>query len=184
MILSGKAIHNAVKAGEITISPFSSSQLNPNSYNVRLGSEMLLQPAYMSIDPLYKQQLYSLRTNDDGHGAYFELNPGRLYLGHTEEIVGSDVYVPMLNGRSSLARLGLQVHLTAGLGDVGFLGKWTLEFTTVNPIRLYIGMEIAQFAFYTVARAGGEDTLQQYNGKYQGSQSVVGSRMYTELGGQ
>ncbi|GHU77008.1 dCTP deaminase [Clostridia bacterium] len=182
MILSGKAIHNAVKAGEITISPFSSSQLNPNSYNVRLGSEMLLQPAHMSIDPRFEQRLWPLKTTDDGNGAYFELNPGRLYLGHTEEIVGSDVYVPMLNGRSSLARLGLQVHLTAGFGDVGFCGRFTLEFTTVNPIYLYVGMEIAQFAFHTVGRAGGEDELEQYAGKYQGSQTVVGSRMYTELG--
>ncbi|GHU80920.1 hypothetical protein AGMMS49992_34060 [Clostridia bacterium] len=67
------------------------------------------------------------------------------------EIIGSDVYVPMLNGRSSLARLGVSVHLTAGFGDVGFHGSFTLEFTVVNPIRLYPGMEIAQIAFYTVS---------------------------------
>ena len=85
--------------------------------------------------------------------------------------------VPMLVGRSSIGRLGIFVHVTAGFGDVGFSGNWTLELTCVQPVRVYPGMEICQIYYQTTTG----EILSQYHGKYQGSRDVVASRIYQEL---
>jgi dCTP deaminase len=174
LILTGLKIKECVECGDIVISPFDDRQLNPNSYNVRLNDEMFMQPAHVVLDAKKAQELIPLPLVEGER--CFILNPGRLYLGCTFESVGSAVYVPMLNGRSSLGRLGVQVHMTAGFGDLGFFGPWTLEFTTVNPIKLYPGMEIAQIAFF-----GAQGDTPFYRGKYAWSTGVVPSRLSEEF---
>jgi dCTP deaminase len=174
MILTGEAIAHYVLKGRIKIDPFDKKLLNPNSYNVRLGDTMCMQAAHLMVDCRKRQPILQMSLIDGG----FLLNPGRLYLAHTMETVGSDAFAPMLNGRSSVGRLGVQVHMTAGFGDIGFIGQWTLEITTVNPIKLYPGMEIAQIAFFEVRTSMLNPPL--YKGKYQHATGVGESLLHVE----
>jgi dCTP deaminase len=139
MILTGAAIREAVKNGEIVIEPFDDRAVNPNSYNYRLGDTLV----------------------HFGHGAAFRFDrcgyvllPGNLYLGHTKEILGSRKYAMTLLGRSSTGRLGLFVNINADLGHVGSMGQWTLELSVVQPLRVYPGCRIGQIAFWeTIGRS-------------------------------
>jgi len=103
----------------------------------------------------------------------FLMIPGILYLGHTLEAIGSDYYIPILHGKSSLARLGLSIHLTAWFGEAGFKAQWTLEMTCVHPILLYPRMRIGQVEFETV-----EGMIDQYDGNYKVQHGPVGSKMH------
>lgn len=105
------------------------------------------------------------------------LYPGILYLGRTIERLGSDVYVPIVEGRSSMGRLGVQVHVTAGFCDLGFHGTITLEITVVHPVRVYAGERVCQVYF---TRPEGEVEL--YTGRYQGQEAPTGSRMHLKDG--
>jgi dCTP deaminase len=105
------------------------------------------------------------------------LYPGILYLGRTVERLGSDVFVPIVEGRSSMGRLGVQVHVTAGFCDLGFHGTITLEITVVHPIRVYAGERVCQVYF---TRAEGDVEL--YSGRYQGQEAATGSRMHLKDG--
>ena len=121
MILSGKEIEKHL-GKEIVIEPYDPSRLNPNSYNLSLANELLV----------YENELLDMKTpNPTRHLTIPEeglvLEPGKLYLGRTNEFTRTDGFVPMLEGRSSTGRLGLFIHVTAGFGDVGFAGYWTLE---------------------------------------------------------
>lgn len=98
--------------------------------------------------------------------------PGVLYLGATHEAIGSDHYVPILHGKSSLARLGLSVHLTAGFGEAGFKYQWTLEMTCVHPFKLYRNMRIGQVEFETT-----EGEVKVYEGNYKKQEGPTGSKM-------
>lgn len=143
-VLTGSAILGAVKRGEIQIDPFSESLLNPNSYNVRLGGKLIVYKEKV-LDVKAPNEYQYLEIPETG----FVLEPGKLYLGATVERTKTDKYVPMIEGRSSLARLGLFVHVSAGFGDIGFCGHWTLEFFAAQPIRIYRDTEIAQVYFHT-----------------------------------
>jgi dCTP deaminase len=105
------------------------------------------------------------------------LEPNRLYLGRTREYTATDGYVPMLEGRSSIGRLGLFVHITAGFGDIGFRGFWTLEIFCVQPIRIYAGVQICQIFYHTIA--GDYETYAA--GKYQNNRDIQSSLLYTEM---
>lgn len=105
------------------------------------------------------------------------LKPGELYLGSTNEEAGSDIYVPMLEGRSSLGRLGVYIHVTAGVGDVGFKKRWTLELTVVKPVIIYPNIRVGQVMFHTAK--GNTNTL--YTGKYSDSKSVEASRIHEDF---
>lgn len=107
------------------------------------------------------------------------LYPGKLYLGTTIERTHTDFYVPMLNGRSSVGRKGLTIHVTAGFGDIGFDGKWTLEMTVVHPLKIYYGDEICQISFFDIDG----DNYYLYNGRYQKQDDVVESRFEEEKKG-
>ena len=100
------------------------------------------------------------------------LVPGVLYLASTNESIGSDFYEPIIHGKSSLARLGLSVHETAGLGEPGFKYQWTLEMTCTHPIRLYPNMRIGQVVFETV-----KGEIRTYEGNYRQQEGPTGSRM-------
>jgi dCTP deaminase len=143
MILTGDEIASAVQGGSITLEPFSEELLNPNSYNYRLGEQLLVVDDDV-IDLHSKSQTSEIIIPSEG----YTLEPGRLYLGHTSETIGSDQYVPSLIGRSSLGRLGLFLQITADLGHLGTCHKWTLELTVVQPLTVYPGMRIGQVSFW------------------------------------
>lgn len=106
----------------------------------------------------------------------FVLQPDRIYLGHTEEVMGSDHYVPIIRGRSSTARIGLFVHVTADLIDIGSHNQWTLQLHAVQPLRVHAGMVIGQVTFWTI-----EGPIALYEGKYQGSMGPRESEIYRDF---
>lgn len=170
MILTGPEITAAAGDGRITISPFSSEQVNPNSYNVRLGDTLLTYESGV-IDAYEPHPTRTHVIDESG----FVLQPDQLYLGHTVERVGSDVYVPLLFGRSSVGRLGLFVEITAPIGDIGFTGQWTLMLSPVRPLRVYPGMKIGQIMFFVSL-----GVVDLYDGKYQGSAGPQESRYWQD----
>ena len=114
MILSGLQIRNHI-GHEIIIDPFDDSRLNPNSYNLSLHNELLI---YTNNELDMKRDNPSEKILIPPEG--FLLRPGKLYLGRTAEYTKTEGYIPMLEGRSSIGRLGICIHVTAGFGDVGF----------------------------------------------------------------
>ncbi|MFP4483385.1 MAG: dCTP deaminase [Spirochaetota bacterium] len=173
MILSGKQIE-AELGRRITIEPFAASRLNPNSYNLRLHDELVVYETPV-LDMAADNPTSRMTIPAEG----LELQPNRLYLGRTVEYTATDGYVPMLEGRSSIGRLGLFVHITAGFGDIGFHGYWTLEIFCVQPIRIYAGVQICQIFYHTI-----EGDYESYrNGKYQNNTGIQSSLLYTELDG-
>jgi dCTP deaminase len=171
MILSGKEILRQL-GKRIFIEPFQEKYLNPNSYNLRLHHEMLI----------YDQPVLDMRTDNPWHKIRipeegYVLFPGKLYLGRTIEHTETHGYVPMLEGRSSVGRLGLFVHITAGFGDVGFKGYWTLEMFCVQPIRIYPGIPACQIYYHTIQG----DYLTYKNGKYQNNDDIQASMLYKDF---
>jgi dCTP deaminase len=104
------------------------------------------------------------------------IQPDQLYLGRTVERTETHGFVPMIEGRSSVGRLGLFVHVTAGFGDVGFCGHWTLEMFAVQPVRIYPGVPICQIFYHDVR---GEIT--EYCSKYQHNTDIQPSFLFKEL---
>ncbi len=171
MILSGKEIKNKL-GKEIIIDPFNEKQLNPNSYNLRLHNELLIYDEAI-LDMKKENKVKKIIIPKDG----MVLEPGKLYLGRTIEYTETDKYVPMLEGRSSIGRLGLFIHVTAGFGDVGFRGFWTLEIFCVQPIKIYPGVELCQIYYHSV-----EGEYDQYcSGKYQNNEGVQPSLLYRDF---
>ena len=172
MILTGSEIAHQIRAGKIVIEPFEARLLNPNSYNLRLHDQMLV----------YKDEILDMRRLPETERLTLPpeglvMEPGRLYLGRTLEYTETHGFVPMLEGRSSIGRLGLFVHVTAGFGDVGFCGFWTLEMMCHRPIRIYPGVEICQIFYHSVM---GEITEYRSN-KYQGNRDIQPSMLYTDF---
>ncbi len=171
MILSGKQIQAAL-GSEIVIEPFDPKQLNPNSYNLRLHDELRCYDS-RELDMRVENTSSVLRIPPEG----LVLEPNRLYLGRTVEYTATNGLVPMLEGRSSIGRLGLFVHITAGFGDVGFRGYWTLEIFCVQPIRIYAGIQICQIFYHTI-----HGEYESYrSGKYQNNTGIQHSLLYKEL---
>jgi len=172
MILSGKEIKRRL-GRDILIEPFNDEQLNPNSYNLRLHRELLVYTDNV-LDMKTKNNVASMVIPHEG----LVLEPGKLYLGRTVEYTRTDSLVPMLEGRSSIGRLGLFIHITAGFGDVGFCGYWTLEISCVHPVRIYPGVEICQIFYHII-----EGDYEKYNnnGKYQNNQGIQPSFLYKEF---
>ncbi len=171
MILSGKEINRRL-GRDIFIEPYNEEQLNPNSYNVCLHRELLIYTEPV-LDMKKRNNIASIVIPQDG----FVLEPGKLYLGRTIEYTKTDMLVPMLEGRSSIGRLGLFIHITAGFGDVGFSGYWTLEMFCVLPIRIYPGIEIGQIFYHTI-----EGNFERYDsGKYQNNKGIQPSMLYKEF---
>jgi dCTP deaminase len=173
VILTGPEIQREWSNGRIDIRPFEPAQINPNSYDFRLGATLKTYVNYV-LDPQYPNAATELLIPSDG----IVLQPGRIYLGHTLEVMGSDHYVPIIRGKSSTARLGLFIHITADVIDIGSHNQWTLQLNPVQPIRLYPNMRIGQVTFWTVV---GEITL--YEGKYQGSMGPIESQIHSDFGG-
>lgn len=143
MPLSDAYIISAMERGEIALRPFLRQCLQPNSYDLHLGSKLLTYTS-RALDARSAHETEAFVIGDEG----FLLEPNKLYLGSTEEYTEtSPRFVPYIDGKSSVGRLGLWVHVTAGGGDAGFKGHFTLELVTVQPLRIYAGMPIAQIRF-------------------------------------
>ncbi len=145
MILSDQAIREALDTGDIVIEPFRESALGTNSYDVHL-SKALATYRDEILDAKKHNKVEHLEIPVEGH----VLLPGKTYLGVTQEYTESHRHVPFLEGKSSVGRLGIDIHATAGKGDVGFCNHWTLEISVSQPVRVYEGMPIAQLIYFEV----------------------------------
>lgn len=171
MILSGDEIQR-LQGTDIKIDPFDPSNLNPNSYNLTLHHELL---TYEEVVLDMKKNNRSRRLTIPEQG--LTLEPNRLYLGRTIERTETHNLVPMIEGRSSIGRLGLFVHVTAGFGDVGFKGFWTLEMFAIQPIKIYPGTAICQIFYHQVA-----GNIREYvSNKYQNNTDIQPSLLFKEL---
>lgn len=171
VILSGKEIYRNLNK-KIFIEPFNERQLNPNSYNLRLHNQLLVYEDPV-LDMRKPNKTSVLTIPESG----LVLEPNRLYLGRTVEYTRTEGFVPMLEGRSSVGRLGLVVHVTAGFGDVGFAGYWTLEMFCIKPIRIYAGVEICQIYYHTICG----DYEPYSSGKYQNNDGIQPSLLYRDF---
>lgn len=172
MILSGLEIQKQVDEKKINIEPFNSKLLNPNSYNLRLHDELLI---YTDDVLDMKKPLNTERVMIPESGLV--LQPGKLYLGRTFEKTNTNYYVPMIEGRSSIGRLGLYIHVTAGFGDIGFSGFWTLEIQCVQPIKIYPMIEICQIYFHKIEG----EFLTYDSGKYQNNTGIQPSLIHMDF---
>lgn len=185
--LSGPEIIYRVSTGDIAIEPFHLDQVNPNSYNLTLGRTLLVyrRPSRLSrawrhlrgdpwcLDMMQDNPTRLLEIPDGGRILW----PGHLYLGATQEYTATEKFVPVIEGRSSVGRLGLCVHVTAGFGDHGFAANWVLELTTVYPLRVYHDVEICQIVYGTL-----EGLPRPYCGKYQGQGRIPrASRLWVDF---
>ena len=171
LILSGLEIKKHI-GKEIIIEPFEEKHLNPNSYNLRLHNELLIYEEEI-LDMKKPNRTKLLVIPEDG----LVLEPGKLYLGRTLEYTKTDNFVPMLEGRSSVGRLGVYIHVTAGFGDVGFSGYWTLEIQCVQPVRIYPGIQICQIYYHSIAG----DYVKYSSGKYQNNTGIQPSLLYKDF---
>ncbi len=156
MILSDKSILAAIETKAIVIEPFRTDSLGTNSYDVHLGKYL----AVYQNDILDAREHNPIREIEIPKEGYI-IRPGILYLGVTEEYTETHNSVPFLEGKSSVGRLGIDIHATAGKGDVGFCNHWTLEISCVHPVRIYAGMPIGQLIYFAVEG----DILNYYNNK-------------------
>jgi dCTP deaminase len=171
MILTGNEIRQQL-GGNIVIDPFDERNLNPNSYNLTLYHELMTYEEVV-LDMRKANRVRRVDIPEEG----LVLSPNQLYLGRTIERTETHNLVPMIEGRSSVGRLGLFVHVTAGFGDVGFCGYWTLEMFAVQPVRIYPRVPICQIFYHQVC---GEITEYQSD-KYQHNRDIQPSLLFKEL---
>lgn len=170
-MLTGNEIIIQHSIGSIVIEPFDPDCVGPNSYDVHLGDKLMVYTDVI-LDAKQENRTRTITIPEDG----IVLQPGQLYLGKTVEWTSSPGFVPMYEGRSSLGRLGVSSHITAGFGDIGFEGNWTLEISVVQPVRIYPGMRIGQLYWH---KPVGEITS-TYQGKYQGQEDVTPSQLFQD----
>jgi len=161
MILTGPAIKTAVKKGRVMLEPFDESDLNPNSYNYHLADALL-------VAGQKGKRLKKITLPAKG----YVLQPGQIYLGTTHERIGSDYFVTLLLGRSSVGRLGIFLNVTADLGHLGSCSHWTLELTVVQPVRIYPRMKIGQVSFWVTD----DSSRHRYTGRYHQDSTPVANR--------
>lgn len=160
MILDRNSILTAVRNKEIEISPFDEKQIGPNSYDLRLAKQYGVSKKF-ELDAAEETEFSFSEIPSIG----MTLWPGNLYLMHTVESTYTKEYVPCIEGRSSVGRLGINIHSTAGFGDLGFSGTWTLEVSCVQPVKIYSGMRICQI-FFMQPKFEPNQIRPHYSGKY------------------
>jgi len=171
MILSGHQIRKNL-GGNIVIDPYNEANLNPNSYNLTLHNELMTYEEVV-LDMAKANRVRRISIPPEG----LVLGPSQLYLGRTVERTETHELVPMIEGRSSVGRLGLFVHVTAGFGDVGFCGYWTLEMFAVQPVRIYPGVPICQIFYHEIS-----GPITEYaSEKYQNNRDIQPSLLFKEL---
>ncbi len=174
MILSDKKILEEIKKENIVIDPFDISNLGSNSYDVHLGKWLAVYEEEI-LDAKLHNKIKIFELSDDG----FLLLPSKLYLGVTQEYTETKCFVPFLEGKSSIGRLGIDIHSTAGKGDVGFCNTWTLEISVKQPVRIYKGMPIGQIIYFEVSGEIGTPYSLKNSAKYnQRTEFPVESMMF------
>lgn len=174
MILTGPEIIAQQRRGRIRIDPFDSEMVTTNSCDLRLGGSLLT----------YRDEVLDVRKLPDYDiteyppGASVHIARGAFLLGHSRECVGSDYYVPLIHARSGVARLGLFVHITADLIDIGSHGMITFQLFAAQAVDLIVGMRIAQVSFWKP-----EGEIKLYEGKYQGSKGPRASMIAFDFEG-
>ena len=192
MILTGKSIRDAVVNGSIRITPYDPKHINPASMDLTLGNEVVIYKRWVETyrnecqqspqdgsrfmpygnthapADIKEEQETEKFTIDPDKG--WELKPEIGYLMCTRERIWTDKYVPIVDGKSSIGRLFMLVHWTAGFGDPGFDGQYTLEVSVMHPLRVYPGMRIAQIRFHAMQG----DVMKTYDqvGSYVGEAAV------------
>ncbi|HEY5367521.1 MAG TPA: dCTP deaminase [Hanamia sp.] len=145
MILSDTRILEEIEKKTIIIKPYHREKLGSNSYDVHLGKNLAIYKDSI-LDAKKHNEIKHFEIPEEG----FVLQPNQLYLGVTLEYTETHAHVPFLEGKSSTGRLGIDIHATAGKGDVGFCGHWTLEISCKIPVRIYAGMPIGQLIYFPV----------------------------------
>lgn len=171
MILTGKEIEHQHGLGRLNISGFDRSAVTTNSYDLKLGSR-LLRYTESILDPKKANPYEIFEIGPQG----YDMRPGDFLLGETEEKLGSNHFVPLIHARSGAARLGLFVHITADLIDIGSYGKSTLQLHATLPVRLHAGMRIAQVTFWVP-----KGEIRLYEGKYAGADGPLPSLAYRDF---
>ena len=143
MILSDNRILEEIEKKTIIIKPYNREKLGSNSYDVHLGKNLAIY-----VDPVLDAKKHNKVTHFEIPEEGFVLDPKQLYLGVTLEYTETHAHVPFLEGKSSTGRLGIDIHATAGKGDIGFCGHWTLEISCKIPVRVYAGMPIGQLIYF------------------------------------
>lgn len=156
MILTDSEILSSIQKGEIVISPFDPQALGSNSYDVHLGSTLAVYEDKV-LDAKQHNPVRYIEIPEEG----YILQPDVFYLGVTLEYTETWKHVPFLEGKSSIGRLGIDIHATAGKGDVGFCNYWTLEISVKQPVRVYAGMPVGQLIYFTTQG----DLITAYNQK-------------------
>lgn len=170
-MLTGEEIIKQIKEKNIVIEPFDEESIGPNSYKVHLGDELVVYEDDI-LDCKKAGTTRKIKIPKEG----YILRPGELYLARTIEYTETNNFVPILNGRLSVGALGITIHITAGFGDIGFKGTWTLEIMVVKPVKIYPGMRIGHLSYFPAIG----NTNIKYNGKYLGQIDATASRIYKD----
>jgi dCTP deaminase len=173
-ILTGSQIAVEYHRGNIVIDPWDQENLGANSYNLKLANRLYYFTPDMLLD--MKSHTDPLGPIIIGPEGYI-LRPNHLYLGKTEEYTETHGFVPVIDGRSSIGRLGVTTHVTAGFGDIGFKGNWTLEITVTVPVKVYSSVEFCQIRYHTIYG----EIRKIYQGKYQGNRNITPSLLHEEI---
>jgi dCTP deaminase len=163
-ILTGPEISEQRARGRLSIDPFDPKQIKPCSYTYRLGPQL-------GVPELDADNKVSFTTIDIPPEGYV-LEPGRMYLGHTFEVLGSSDFAMSLVGRNSLGRMGLFLQVSANLIHVGARHQITLELVAAMPIRLYAGMEVGEISFWTA-----QGDIKPYSGGYSAHSAPTASKL-------
>lgn len=171
MILTSTRIITEMERGSIVIDPFNPQAMNPNSINLRLAPKLLT----------YSEVVLDARKANRTEELFIPLEgtylfPGVLYLGSTVEYTETHEHIPLIDGRSSIGRLGMFVHVTAGFGDIGFCGYWTLEIMVVQQVKIYPYMEICQISYHVPDGV----ITKKYQGRYQNNKGVQPCLLYED----
>lgn len=186
MILSDRSIKEAIAAGRIVLDPYDEAMVQPSSIDLRCDTQFRVfeNHKYALIDPKAPQEDLTKQVEASPDHPFI-LHPGEFVLGATAEVIGlADDIVARLEGKSSLGRLGLLIHSTAGFIDPGFQGQVTLELSNVAnlPIAIYPGMKIGQVSFYELSTAAENPYGSAGAGsKYQGQRGPTASRIHQEF---
>jgi dCTP deaminase len=170
MILTDKTIIDEIAAGNIVIEPLIEANIGTNSVDLTLSNTLLMYTDHV-LDTRKKNAYAPIIIPEEG----MILQPNILYLASTVEYTETLRHVPLLHGKSSLARLGLYIHVCAGFGDVGFRGHWTLELAVIQPVKIYPGMKIAQICYHDISEMPYTDYASKADAKYsnQGKEPVA-----------
>ena len=161
MILTDQQILTEIEKGTIVIEPYDRGCLGTNSYDVHLGPYLATYRDTV-LDARKHNEIDHFESPEEG----FVLKPGQLDLGVTQEYTETHATVPFLEGKSSVGRLGIDIHATAGKGDVGFCNHWTLEISVSMPVRVYRLMPIGQLIYFTVQGDVNNYYNRKQNAKY------------------